>query len=84
MVYFMSKLVHKGDHMKLKSFDCKRATEAIIKPISDSYFNIDGEIFESDEAHIKLIPNYLNLIGKIIERTNDEQKYSEELEVESS
>ena len=80
LIYFSTKIASKGGHMKLNNFEAKRATEAIIRPSNSSWFNLDGEIYkESEEWHIKIIPRYLRLIGKLHEKTESQQKYTETL-----
>ena len=74
----------KGNHLKLNSFMAKRASECIIKPETHSYFNIDGEIYDNDEAHIAIKPKFLTLIGKLFDKTNDQQQYADEIDINKS
>mmetsp|Transcript_28588 Transcript_28588/g.25302 ORF Transcript_28588/g.25302 Transcript_28588/m.25302 type:complete len:105 (+) Transcript_28588:943-1257(+) len=52
-------------HTEFPKFNGLEATEIKLSPQVDSYFNIDGEIFPNDEVQVKLLPSYLNLIGKV-------------------
>lgn len=78
MLFFLTKLAG-GRHIKLKSFSAQKATEAIICPTTQSYFNIDGEIFEDDEAHVVSLPGFLNLMGQTHSLTPAEDSYAKEL-----
>ncbi|CAI2359746.1 unnamed protein product [Moneuplotes crassus] len=67
MLKFLSKF-SSAKHLEYKMFEEFEVSELKLSPIVNSYFNIDGEIYPNDEAHVKLLPSYLNLIGKLHEK----------------
>ncbi len=83
---FVNWMLHaiNGKHCKLKSVDTKKISECIIKPMSDSYFNIDGEIFPNDEAHVKIMPKFIRLMGKLHDMNKYHKTLTEEIERETS
>lgn len=81
LLHFVSKLPN-GKHINLKSFEAKHAMEAIICPTTRSYFNIDGEIYDDDEAHVKTLPGFLNLMGKTHPLSDAEKEYLKGLDSE--
>ena len=56
-----------GNHINMREFHVREATEVEIEPVTNSFFNIDGEIYPSDEVYVKLLPSYLRLIGNVDE-----------------
>ncbi|CAI2361981.1 unnamed protein product [Moneuplotes crassus] len=54
-----------GNIMDCKRFSGTEVSEVRIAPRNDCPYNVDGELFPSDKAHIELLPSHLNLIGKI-------------------
>lgn len=64
MIQFLKKFSN-AEHLEYKMFEEFEVSELKLSPIVKSYFNLDGEIYPNDEAHIKLLPSYLNLIGKL-------------------
>ena len=66
LLRFLSKVTN-GKILKCKKFSGIEVTEVKIKPIVESCFNIDGEIYPQDEVHVVLMPSQLNLIGKVFE-----------------
>ncbi|CAI2367115.1 unnamed protein product [Moneuplotes crassus] len=83
LVKVMTKMI-KGKHCNQKAVQTKKAMECIIKPSSDSYFNIDGEIYPNDEAHVKILPKFLNLMGKLHERDGYQRTLTEKIENETT
>ena len=69
---FLSKL-QKSEHIDMKEFSVREATEVKLSPKSNMFFNIDGEIYPWDGLHIELIPSALKLIGKPYSLTNELQ-----------
>lgn len=82
-VKVMTKMI-KGRHWNQKAVQTKKAMEWIIKPSSDCYFNIDGEIYPNDEAHVKILPKFLNLMGKLHERDGYQRTLTEKIESETT
>jgi len=66
MIQFLSKFSN-ASHMRFNMFNELEVTEVKLTPVVKSYFNVDGEIYKNDEVYIKLLPGYLNLIGRIQE-----------------
>ncbi|CAI2359965.1 unnamed protein product [Moneuplotes crassus] len=67
MLKFLSKF-SSARHLEFNMFEEFEVSELKLTPIVNSYFNIDGEIYSNDEAHVKLLPSYLNLIGSLHEK----------------
>ena len=63
-----------GKHLGMECFEAKFCQEAIICPESHSYFNIDGEIFKNDQAYLKILPGFINMMGKITPLSKDESR----------
>jgi diacylglycerol kinase family enzyme len=63
------KRMQSGSHIKMNQFKMTSATEVKISPITNSFFNIDGEIFPSGDATIKLLPSLIKLFGKVDKMT---------------
>lgn len=53
-----------GRHVKMDEFSVDEASEVRLKPLTNTFINIDGEIYPNDEVHVKLLRGGLNLIGK--------------------
>lgn len=79
LLHFLTKIAG-GKHIGIKNFIAKRACEAIISPSSKSYFNVDGEIYDDDEAHVVTLPGFLNLMGRVHKLTKAEEDYAHQLE----
>lgn len=69
-----------GKHIHLNQVRADYATEVIIQPVSNSYFNIDGEIFNNDEAFIKLLPGHMNFLGHPLPMTQEQAKFSSKMD----
>lgn len=54
----------------------------MIVPETDCCYNIDGEIYDNDEAHIKMLPGFLNLMGRLYEVKEQHKVYADKLENE--
>ena len=68
-----------GKHVNMKWFDAKLCKEAIILPQSHSYFNIDGEIYNNDQAYVKLLPKFINIMGVINPYSKSEETFRQNL-----
>lgn len=51
--------------MSLKTISTKEATQVKIEPKTQSYFNIDGEIYENDHVTVEHLTGFLNLFGEV-------------------
>lgn len=74
LISFLTKVAN-GNHINMEKFDAKHAKEAIICPSTDSHYNIDGEIYDNDEAYVKSLPGFLNMMGKVHDLSKQEKKY---------
>lgn len=79
LIQFLIK-VSNGKHLNLKTFNAKFATEWVIVPETDCCYNIDGEIYDNDEAHIKMLPGFLNLMGRLYEMKEEHRAYADRME----
>lgn len=59
--------VNSSNNITMTPFNDREVTEVKINPQMNSCFNIDGEIYPNDEVYVRLLPSYLNLIGKVFE-----------------
>ena len=54
-----------GTHVNHRNFNFYQVDELKISNPKGTRFWMDGEIYQSDDVHIKFLPNSLNLIGKV-------------------
>ncbi|CAI2364875.1 unnamed protein product [Moneuplotes crassus] len=67
LIHFMKKF-SKAKHLDFEKFNGIEVSEVQISPGTRSWFNIDGEIYENDEANIKLLPSFLTMIGNVYDK----------------
>ena len=59
----------------MKDFRSQEASNILFIPESDSFINIDGEIYENDSIYITIIPAWINLIGRTAPFEDFTQEY---------
>jgi len=64
LLKFLSKFSN-AKHLEFDKFNGMEVSEVQISPDTKSWFNIDGEIYENDQANVKLLPSFLTMIGGI-------------------